>query len=127
MNSIKLNGHERVAAAEVKAKNMKLASTLYYHVSSPFINVEIATITGGMIDVTKMLAKMFILIGYFDMVKPLSGSIRDYRVATLYIPTDKLQTFLRDMLKKVITWHHRAVGVFQYLHNDIYGRGDINK
>ena len=43
------------------------------------------------------------------------------------MPTDKLQTFLRGMSKKVVTWHHLAVGVFLFLYKDIYGRGDINK
>ena len=70
---------------------------------------------------------MFMLIGYFDTVKPLSGSVRDFHVATLDMPIDKLQNFLREISKKVITWHHRSVGIFQFLHKDIYGRVDINK
>ena len=82
---------------------------------------------GGMIAVTNFFAKIFMPIGYFETVKPLSGSVRDCHVATLDLPTDKLQTFLRGMSKKVITWHHRAVGAFRFLHKDIYGRGDINK
>ena len=43
------------------------------------------------------------------------------------MPTNNLQNFLRDMSKKVITWHHQAVGAFQFLHKDIYRRGDTNK
>ena len=70
---------------------------------------------------------MFMLIEYFDTVKPLSGSVRYFHVATLDMPIDKLQTFLHEISKKVITWHHRSVGIFQSLHKDIYGRGDINK
>ena len=70
---------------------------------------------------------MFMLIGYFETVKPFSRSVRDFNVATLDMPTYKLQTFLREISKKVITWHHWAVGIFQFLHKDIYGRGDINK
>ena len=82
---------------------------------------------GGMIDVTEIRAKMFMPIGYFKTMKPLSGSVRDCHVAMLDMPTDKLQNFLRDMSKKVITWHHRAVGAFQFLHKYIYRRGYINK
>ena len=126
VNRIKQNGPERVAASEVEAKKMKLALTLYDHASSPLLDMEIATLMGGMIAVTKIRAKMFMPIGYFETVKPLSGSVRYFHVATLNMPTDKLQTFLRDISKKVITWHHRAVSAFQYLHKNIYGRGDIN-
>ena len=66
-------------------------------------------------------------IGYFETVKPLSGSVRDFHVAKLDIPTNKLKNFLCGMLKKVITWHHQAIDAFQFLHKDIYGRWDINK
>ena len=31
------------------------------------------------------------------------------------------------MLKKVVTWHHRAVSAFLCIQKYIYGRGDINK
>ena len=127
MNRIKHNGPEHVATAEVKAKNMKLASDLYGHASSPLIDLEIANLMGGMIAVIKMCAKMFIPVGYFDTVKSLSGSIRYFHVATLDMPNDNLQNFLCDMSKKFITWHHRAVGAFQFLHKGIYGRVDINK
>ena len=106
VNRINRNGPERVAAAEVKGKKMKLALDLFGHTPSPLIDMEISTLMGGMIAVTKMRAKMFMPIGYFETVKPLSGSVRDCYVATLDMPTDKLQTFLRDMSKKVITWNH---------------------
>ena len=106
---------------------MKLASTLYNHASSLLIDVDIATLMGGMIAVNEMRAKMFMLIGYFETVKPFSRSVRDFHVATLDMPIYKLQTFLHEISKKVITWHHWAVGIFQFLHKDIYGRGDINK
>ena len=66
-------------------------------------------------------------IGYFETVKPLSGSVRYCQVATLDMPTDKLQTFLYGMSEKVVTWHHQAVSAFLFLHKYIYGRGDINK
>ena len=112
VNRINWNGPERVAAAEVKAKKMNLSSTLYKHTSSPLIDMEITTLMGGMIAVTEMRAKIFMPIGYFETVKPLSMSVRDFRVAKLDIPTDKLQNFIRDMSKKVITWHQRAVGAF---------------
>ena len=88
--------------------------------------MDIATLMGGMIAVTKMCANMFMPIGYFETVIPLSRIIRDFHVAPLDIPTDKLQTFLHGMSKKVITWYHRAVSAFQFLHKYIYGRGDIN-
>ena len=94
--------------------------------SSPLVDVYIATLMGGMIAVTNFFAKIFMPIGYFETVKPLSGSVRDCRVATLDMPTDKLQTFLCDISNKVTTWHHRAVGAFQFLHKDIYGRLNIN-
>ena len=89
--------------------------------------MDITTLMGGMIDVTKMRAKMFTPIGYFKTVTPLSGSIVYFHVYTLDMPTNKLQNFLRGMSKKVIIWHHWAVSEFQFLHKDIYGRGDINK
>ena len=82
---------------------------------------------GGMLAVTEMRAKMFISIGYFETVKPLSGSVRYCHVSTLNMKTNKLQNFLRDMPKKNIAWHHQAIGAFQFLHKEIYGRGDINK
>ena len=127
VNMINRNGTELVSAAEVKANKMKLASTLYDHASSTLIDMDISTLMRGMIAVTEMRANMFMPIGYFKTVKPLSGSVRDCHVATLDITTEKLQTFLRGMLNKVITWNHWAVGEFQFLHKDIYGRGDINK
>ena len=127
VNRIKRNVPERVAAEEVKAKNMKLALTLYGHASSPLIDMDIATLMGGMLAVTKMSAKMFIPIGYFKTVKPLSRSIRYFHVAMLDMPTDKLQNFLCDTSNKFITWNHRDVGAFQFIHKDIYGRGDMNK
>ena len=52
MNRIKQNSPEHVAATEVKAKKMKLASSFYDHTSSPLINMEIATLMGVMIAVT---------------------------------------------------------------------------
>ena len=127
MNSINQNSPEHVAATEVKAKKMKLASYFYDHTSSPLINMEIATLMGVMIAVTKIWAKVFMSIGYFDTMKPLSGSVRDFRVATLDMTTDKLQNFLRGMSKKVITWRHWPVGEFKFLNKDIYGRVYINK
>ena len=127
VSRIHRNGPERVAAVEVKAKNMNLALTLYDHVSSPLIDIDIATLIRGMIAVTKMSDNIFMRIGYFKTVKPLSGSIRYFHVAMLYMTTDKLQNFLLDMLKKFITWHHRDVRAFQFLHKDIYRRLDINK
>ena len=39
VNRIKPNGPERVAAAELKAKKMKLASTLYDYMSSTIIDI----------------------------------------------------------------------------------------
>ena len=51
VNRIKQNGPERVGAAEVKAKKMKLDSTLYYHASSLLISVDTAILMGGMIAV----------------------------------------------------------------------------
>ena len=127
MTRIKRNGNGCVNAVEAKAMKMKLALTFYKCASSPLIDMEITTLMVGMIAVTKMRATMFMPIGYFEMVKTLSGSVIDFHVATLDMPTDKLQTFLCDMSKKVITWKHWAVGAFQFLHKDIYGRGDINK
>ena len=127
MNRIKRNGPEHVDAAEVKAKKMKLASNLYDHASSTLVDMGIAILMGGMVAVAKIRSKTFMPIGYFDTVKPLSGSIRDFHVATLDIPTDKLQNFLRGMLKNIITWNHRAFGASQFIHKYIYGRGDINK
>ena len=103
MNRIKRNDTECVAVEEVKSKKMNLASTLYDNVYSPLINMEIVTLMGGMIAVTKMSATMFMPIGYFEAVKPFSMSIRYFHVDTLDIPTDKLQTFLHGMSKKVIT------------------------
>ena len=44
VNRIKRNGPERVAAEEVKAKKMKLATTLYQNVSSPLIDMEISAL-----------------------------------------------------------------------------------
>ena len=70
---------------------------------------------------------MFMLIGYFETVKPLFGSVRYFHVDTLDMPTDKLQTFLCEISNKFITWDHRAVDIFQFLHKYIYVRGDINK
>ena len=87
----------------------------------------IATLMGVIIFVTEMRARMFIPVGYFETVKTLSGSVRDCHVATLDMPTNKLQTFFHDMSKKVITWHHWDVGAFRFIHKDIYGSGDINK
>ena len=72
MNRIKRNVPERVTAAEVKAKKIKLKSTFYDHTSSPIIDMKIAILMGGMIAVTKMRAKMFMSIGYLDTVKTLS-------------------------------------------------------
>ena len=66
-------------------------------------------------------------IGYLETVNPFFGSARYFHVAMLDTPNDKLQTFLRGMSKKVITWQHWAVGAFKFLHKDIYGRGYINK
>ena len=51
VNRIKRNGPERVTSAEVKAKNMNLASTFYDNAYSPLVNMEIATLTGGMLAV----------------------------------------------------------------------------
>ena len=127
VNRIKINGPERVAAAEVKVKKMKLSSTFYDHASSPLIDMDIATLMGGTIAVTEMRVKMFMLIVYFKTVKTLSGSVRDCHVATLNMPTHKLQNFLCGMSKKVTTWNHRVIDAFQFLHKDIYARGDINK
>ena len=126
LNRIKRNVSECVAAVEVKLKKINLALTLYDHASSPLIDMEIAALMGGMIALTKMSTNMFMLIGYFETVKPLSGSIRDFHILMLDMPTDKLQTFLCDTSKKVITCHHRAVVAFQSLHKDLYGRRDIN-
>ena len=127
VNRIKWNGPERVAAAEVKAKNMNTASTVYDNASSPIIDMEISTIIGGVISITKIYSKMFMLIGYFDMVKLLSRSVQYCHAATLYMPTNKLQTFLLGMSKKFFTWHHQADDAFLFLHKNIYGRGYINK
>ena len=80
VDRIKRNGPERIDAAEVKAKNMKLDLTLYDHASSPIIDMGITNLMGVMIAVTKIRAKMFMLIGYFEKVKPLSGSIRDCQI-----------------------------------------------
>ena len=90
VSRIKRNGPELVAAAEVKSKKMKLASTLYDHVYSTLIDMDIATLMGGMIAITEMWAKMFMPIVYFDMVKPLYRRVRDFHVATLDMPTEKL-------------------------------------
>ena len=51
MKRIKQNGPERVDAAEVKTKKMKLDSTLYDHASSLLIDVDITILMGGMIAV----------------------------------------------------------------------------
>ena len=102
-NMIKRNGPERVAAVEVKAKKMNLASTLYDHASSPLIDMEIVTLMGGMMP-----------IRYSDTVKRLSSRFRDFHVATLDMPTDKLQNFLRGMPKKVIAWNHWDLSAFQF-------------
>ena len=127
MNKIKRNEPECVAAADVKAENMNMALNLYSNASSPLIDMEIVTLMGGMIVVTKMRAKMFMQIEYFETVKPLSGIAGDCHVATLDIPTDELQNFLRGMLKKVFTWHYQAVGAFIFLHKEIYGEGYHNR
>ena len=100
---------------------------MYDNASSPLIDTDIATLIGGMIAVSEMLSKMFMPIGYFKTVKPLSGSVQDYHVATLDIPTNKIQTLLRSMSKKVVAWHHWAVNSFLFIHKDIYVRVDINK
>ena len=63
VNRIKRNGPECVAAAEVKVKKMNLASTLYGHASSTLIDMDISTVMGGMIAITKMRAKVFMPIG----------------------------------------------------------------
>ena len=63
VSTINQNGPERVTAEEVKAKIMKLYLTLYDHESSPIIDMEIDTLMGGMISVTKMRDKMFMPIG----------------------------------------------------------------
>ena len=65
VNRIKWNGPERITAAEVKEKNMKLELTLYDHVSSPLLDMESATLMGGMIAVSEMRAKIFMPMGYF--------------------------------------------------------------
>ena len=80
-----------------------------------------------MIAITEMSANIFMPIGYSAMVKPLSGSVVDCHVAKLDMPNDKLQTFLRGMSNKVVTWHHWAVNSFLFLHKYIYGSVDINK
>ena len=82
---------------------------------------------GGMIAVIKMRDNIFMPIGYFETLKHLSGSFRDCRVDTLDMPTNKLQNVPCGMSKKVITWHHPAVGAFLFLQKDIYRRGDTNK
>ena len=79
-----------VAAEEVKANKMKLDQTLFDHASSPLIDMDIFALMEGIISVTKMRAKMFMPIGYFDMVKPFYGSVRDFHVDTLDMPNDKL-------------------------------------
>ena len=122
LNRINRNGPEHAPAAEVKAKKMMLYLTLYDNTYSLLNDMDINNLMGGNIAVTIMRANIFLSIGYFETIKPLSGSVRDCHVAMLDIPTDKLQTFLRDISKKVITWHHRDVGAFQFLHKDIYGR-----
>ena len=127
VNRIKRNGIERVNAVKVKANKLKLDLTLYDHASSPLVDIDIATLMGGMIAITKICAKKFMPIGYFNTVKPLSRSVRDFYVTTLDMPTNKLQTFLREILKKVVAWHHRAVGAFQFIGKYIYGRVYINK
>ena len=81
----------------------------------------------GMIAVTGMCANIFIPLGQFKTVKTLSGSVGDCHVATLDMPTDKIQNFLRGMLKKVVPWHHQAVGAFLFIQKEICGRGYINK
>ena len=81
----------------------------------------------GGIAVAKMRAKMFMPIGYFETVKPLSGSVKECHVDMLDMKINKLQTMIRCMLNKVITWNNWAFCTFQFLHKDIYGRGDINK
>ena len=63
VNRINHNGPKRVAASEVKSKRMKLDSTFYDHVSPPLINMDIATLMVGIIDVTKMRANIFMQIG----------------------------------------------------------------
>ena len=83
-----------VAAEEVKANKMKLDQTLFDHASSPLIDMEIFALMEGMISVTKMRAKMFMPIGYFETVKPLSRSVIDFHVDMLDMPTYNLQTFL---------------------------------
>ena len=86
MNSIKRNDPEHVIAVEVRAKMMKSASTFYDRVSSPPINMDIVTLIGGTVVVTEICAKMFMPIGYFETVKPLSGSVIYFHVAMLDIP-----------------------------------------
>ena len=54
---IKRNGPERVAAGEVKAKNMNLSSTLYENMSYPIIDMNIATLMGGIIVITKFVSR----------------------------------------------------------------------
>ena len=122
VNRINRNGPEHAPAAEVKAKKMMLYLTLYDNTYSLLNDMDINNLMGGNIAVTIMRANIFLSIGYFETIKPLSGSVRDCHVAMLDIPTDKLQKFLRNIPKKVITWHHRDVGAFQFLHKDIYGR-----
>ena len=95
--------------------------------SYPLIDMDIATLMGVMVAVTEMCVKMFMLVVYFKTVKPLSGIVRYFHVDTLDMPINKLQTLLCGISKKIITWKHQAVGAFQFLHKDIYGRGDINK
>ena len=63
VNRTKQNGPERVDVGGVKAKKMKPASIFYENTSYPLINMEIGTLMGGMIDVTKMCANMFMPIG----------------------------------------------------------------
>ena len=124
---IKRNGPEHVSGAEVESKKINLALTFYDTSSYPIIDMEISNLMVGMIDVTEMCAKMFMPIGYFETVTPLSVSVRDSHIGMLDMPTDRLQTFLCFMSKKFITCNHWAVGLFQFLYKDIYGRGDINK
>ena len=89
VNRINRNSPERVTVAEVKAKKIKLASNFYKNASSPLIDMNIDTLMGCMIAVSGMHAKMFIPIGYFKVVKPLSGSVRDCHVTKLYRQTDR--------------------------------------
>ena len=64
VDRIKRNGPERVAAAEVKSKKIKLDSTMYDHASYPITNMDITTLMVVMIAVTKICAKMFMPIGF---------------------------------------------------------------